>query len=357
MKISAKQQAENMLISSNPRYQIFVAPVKAKTLVPGVCSPAERFLPEPEGSLDKMGADDSCPKDSTSSYIKAPYDYNRTVTYITERYGRVYSWGSATQLPALQASEWFRDQGHDVFMVWKPQLWHINQSRRERWGRDMDNYGYGYPPEAASDTWEVLVAMNNTGTPKIRAYQPQGNMTQVMTLESRYPEEALGGTMYGAPYYTRAGQGNWNTTIANVNTARPNFAAPLPTPAQRPRKPGFWKRMYHRLVKKKSPQPYYTRAGQGNWNQTVANVTSPRPVFASPQVFGPSTRAQWTPPNLSVRGTQVKFATNQLSTGQVIPAPHVMTPVYPHVGAPIKWVQNSMFTPKGTLESMESVFR
>lgn len=113
---------------------------------------------------------------------------------------------------------------------------------------------------------------------------------------------------------------------------------------QSQKKPGFFAWVKRRLVKKASPDSSGSR---------TPNIRTPN----IPQVYGPSTRAQWTPPNLGVPGTQVKFATTQLSTGQVIPAPHVMTPIYAHVRAPTKWAQNSMFTPKGTLESMESVFR
>lgn len=345
MAISPVKRAEKKLVDSNPRYSISICPMKPG--IAGSCSTPQDFMTGVEQATQYMGADSTAVgKAETKRY---PYEYPAIVKGIVGKYGRVYSWGSATQLPAIRAAEWFRDQGHDVFVLWKPELWHINQSRRERWGRGMDDYGYDYPPEPASDTWEVLVSYKETDRPKIRIYQPYGDRTEVFVFESRYPEEYLGGNMYGAPkqYYTRAGQGNWNRSLARVTGPRPKFAAP-----QGAKKPGFFSWLKSKFVRMKAPQPYYTRAGQGNWNTTLANVTSPRPSFASPQpYYGRATRGVRMPD-----GMEVKFATTEVH-GVVVPRPRVLPPVYAHQAAPIKWVRMAHFAPKGTLESMESVFR
>jgi len=333
MKLSPLRAAEHRMTSGNKRHVLYVDSVKPK--LPGRHVKAQQFIPGEEGATEYMGAGEPGPGPShqgQATLKSRPFDYKTVVGNIVKKYGRVYSWGSATQLPALNAAQWFRGKGHNVFMVWKPELYHVNQSRRKRYGREMDNYGYGYPPEPGSDTWEVLVNIKTTNNPKVRIIQPQAGRTEVMVFESRYPEAALGGEFMGAPSLNGR-----NGSMGFID----------------------WLLGRKKMDVKQAPGNYTTRAGQGNWPSSVAGGRS---RFASERgevyeagngFYGPMTRAISKPD-----GMERKFATTQLATGQVIPAPRVLPPLRSHVSGPVKvQARSDLYSPKGTLNSMESVFR
>ena len=332
------QRVENRIVTMNPKYEMLISRMKPR--VPGGYVPAERFIPEYEGAVQYMGADtvgggdgqaggavptELSPRTGNVELKKYPYDFKELTNKIVSRHGRVHSWGSANQVSALHAAEWFQSKGHNVFVLWRPELWHINQSRRLRFGRGMDDEGfaYGFPPEPETDSWEVLSSMTTTENPKIRIYQPRGVDTEMLTFEAVYPQQALGGTMFGAPQrFVNAG-------------ARPRFAAP---PVKQRR--GFWNWLLGRKTR--------------TFEADVGCPPGPNVGYvvsqASQPWFGPVTQA------VRPKGMETKFATTQLATGHVIPAPRVMPPAQRFVRAPLK-VPTNIYGPQGTLASMEAVFR